>query len=158
MVQFLAFGAVLAGGITLVLWLAVGWFVPTFFGTAYDDATRIVRILLIAAFMLAIQRMLNDCFRGMGFPGIGSIGELSSWTTLIITLPIGTWQWGLTGVAWAIVAASAVSLVSAVALYWRRLKASDLECGAETVPRQSDVSIRERAHLKLESREPKVSA
>jgi O-antigen/teichoic acid export membrane protein len=96
--------------IALALEPIAGWLVTFFFGAAFEDAIPITRILLIGAPFLAARRVLTDASRGAGLPGMGSVSELASWAVLVPAVVVGASLAGLTGVAWALVFSSAVSL------------------------------------------------
>jgi O-antigen/teichoic acid export membrane protein len=89
--------------------------VPFFFGGEFHGAVQLVRILLVAALLTALRRVLTEGARGLGKPGTGSVGELVAWIALLPALAVFGAAWGATGVALAMVASSVAGLV-AVAL------------------------------------------
>jgi O-antigen/teichoic acid export membrane protein len=92
--------------------LAAGWVVPFFFGDDFDQAVSLVRILVVAAFLSAVRRVLSEGARGLGKPGIGSLGELVAWVALLPALAVFATIWGVTGVAFAMVASSIAGLIA----------------------------------------------
>jgi O-antigen/teichoic acid export membrane protein len=90
--------------------VAAGWLVPFFFGHAFEDAVPIVRIVLISSFLIAMRRILSDGARGLGLPGLGTVGEVVSLVALAPALAIFLPLWGTEGVAFALVIAGLVSL------------------------------------------------
>jgi O-antigen/teichoic acid export membrane protein len=101
---------VLTGAVVIVLELTAGWLVPLFFGSAFEAAVPITRILLISSFFYGARRVLADAMSGAGRPGLGSVAELSSWIALLPLMAVLTPLWGVEGVAAALAISSAVSL------------------------------------------------
>jgi O-antigen/teichoic acid export membrane protein/O-antigen ligase len=102
-------GACLA--IVVPLELASGWLVTFFFGEAFEDSTSLVRILLLASLLVAARRVLADGARGLGMPALGTVAEVVSLVTLVPALVVFIDLWGAEGVAWALVAGGATSLL-----------------------------------------------
>jgi O-antigen/teichoic acid export membrane protein len=114
--RFLWFSVALSGAAVIVLELTAGWLVPLFFGSAFDGAVVLTRILLIGAFFEGARHILNNTTSGLGRPGLGSIAEVSSWVVLIPALAILLPAWDATGVATATTIASATSFLVLVLL------------------------------------------
>jgi O-antigen/teichoic acid export membrane protein len=108
--SFFVVTIVLTGAVVLVLELTAGWLVPFFFGSDFEEAVPITRILLVSAFFYGARRVLTDAVSGAGRPGLGSVAELSSWVVLLPALALLTPLWGLEGVAAALAVSSAASL------------------------------------------------
>ena len=102
--------------------LTAGWLVPLFFGSDFEGAVPVMRILLIGAFFYSIRRVLADGAKGLGFPGLGSIAELGSWISLVPLLAILMPRFGLEGAGAASTISSAFSLVI---LVWALLRTRD---------------------------------
>jgi O-antigen/teichoic acid export membrane protein len=98
-----------------------GWLVPLVFGHQFRGAIPITRILLVSAFFLAGRRVLSDGLRGAGFPGLGSVAEISTWFVLVPLLPLFVTLGGAQGVAFALVIASSFALLLLMVLGHRRL-------------------------------------
>src|SRR6185369_9109730 len=62
--------------------------VEIFFGSQFDAATPIARILLVATLFMCARRVLTDGVNGLGRPGLGTIAEISSWVLLIPTIAV----------------------------------------------------------------------
>jgi O-antigen/teichoic acid export membrane protein len=107
-------------GIALVLELAVGWVVPFVFGSDFDSAVSIARILIPGGVLLCGRRMLSDGVRGAGFPGLGTIAEVASWAWLVPGLFLFVHLWGDEGAAWAATSSYAFSLAVLLLLIFRR--------------------------------------
>jgi O-antigen/teichoic acid export membrane protein len=90
--------------------------IPFFFGQEFEDAVPVARILLAGAVILGGRRVLADGARGMGYPGAGSIAEISSWAALLPALVVFVPAFGINGVSLALVTAWFVALVALVAL------------------------------------------
>jgi O-antigen/teichoic acid export membrane protein len=112
--RFSVFAAVLCGAIVLLLEALVGALVPLLFGSEFIGAVSIARVLLLAALLISVRRVLADAARGAGYTGAGSVAEVASWVALGASLPLLTPLWGPEGVAASLVLSSLVS----VALLW----------------------------------------
>jgi O-antigen/teichoic acid export membrane protein len=86
--------------------------VPFCFGDEFHGAVPLVRILVVAAALTAIRRVLTEGLRGQGAPGIGSIAELIAWAVLAPTLAIFDALWEAQGVAIAMVITALAGLVA----------------------------------------------
>jgi O-antigen/teichoic acid export membrane protein len=128
----------LALGLAVIapLELLSGWLVPLLFGHQFRGAIPITRILLVSAFFLAGRRVLSDGLRGAGFPGLGSVAEISTWFVLVPLLPLFVTLGGTQGVALALVIASGFALLLLMVLAHRRLGG-----GPDTVAWQPHSSI-----------------
>lgn len=113
--RFFALGVAICGVAFGSIELAAGWLVPFFFGEEFAEAIPITRILLVAALFLALRRVLMELARGAGKPGIGTIAEIAAWITLLPALAVLMPNWGLPGVAWAVVISSCVSVCVVIA-------------------------------------------
>ena len=114
--RYLVFSVVLTGAVVLVLEILAGWLVPFFFGSEFEDAVLITRILLLGTFFWGVRRVLTDITSGSGRPGLGSLAELVSWLAIIPALAVLMPLWGVEGVAAAMVISSAASLVALMLL------------------------------------------
>ena len=114
--RYLVFSVVLTGAVVLVLEILAGWLVPFFFGSEFEDAVLITRILLLGTFFWGVRRVLTDITSGSGRPGLGSLAELVSWLVIIPALAVLMPLWGVEGVAAAMVISSAASLVALMLL------------------------------------------
>jgi O-antigen/teichoic acid export membrane protein len=107
--RYVLAGGVVCGTIVAGLEALSSFLIPFFFGAEFDAAIGIVRILLLAAFFMSVKRILNDCARGLGRPDLGLRAELISWIPLVpgfVLAPSGD------GVAWTLVASSALGAIS----------------------------------------------
>jgi O-antigen/teichoic acid export membrane protein len=88
--------------------------VTTLFGDSFASAASVLRILLISSVLVAAQRVLIDCARGLNRPTIGSVSEVALLATLIPLAALLVPLAGVKGMAWAVVAAAFVGLAIAV--------------------------------------------
>jgi O-antigen/teichoic acid export membrane protein len=99
--RFMVLGVVLCGLTAAIIEVALPWLVPALFGRSFAPAIGIARVLLLSAVLVSVRRLLSDCARGAGFPGIGSASEIVALGLFPpAALLIGG---GATGVAWALV-------------------------------------------------------
>jgi O-antigen/teichoic acid export membrane protein len=95
----------------ILLWIGAPLLVELFFGPSFDRSATISRILLVATALYCARRVLSDSARGAGYPTIGSVAEVASFTSVLplfaITIPL----WGLDGVAWSLIGSSTIALV-----------------------------------------------
>ncbi len=119
--RYFWFNLALGLAVIVPLELLSGWLVPLLFGQQFRGAVPITHILLVSAFFLAGRRVLSDCLRGAGFPGLGSVAEIASWLVLAPLLPLFVTLGGARGVAFALVIASGFALLLLMLLAHRRL-------------------------------------
>ncbi|MBA3717018.1 MAG: oligosaccharide flippase family protein [Actinobacteria bacterium] len=117
--QFFWLAAGASALVVLGLELGVARLVPLFFGSEFDGAVALTRILLVGALFLSARRVLTDGAQGLGRPGLGTIAELSSWIFLLPALGIFTPLWHARGVALALAVSAALSFVVLLALLVR---------------------------------------
>jgi O-antigen/teichoic acid export membrane protein len=101
------------------LWVAAPTLARFLFGPEFSEAGYISRILLGATFLFCARRVLADAAQGAGYPGIGSIAELSSFATAIPLFAVFVPLWGVDGVAYALVLSSAIALAVLIIGLWR---------------------------------------
>lgn len=109
---------VLAGAIVLTLILTVQLLIPFFFGDQYRAAIPVARILLVAAFFLAMRRVVGEALRGADLPMPATAAEAISWVVFVAAAVPLTISYGTEGAAVAMAlsaAASALYLSSSVA-------------------------------------------
>jgi O-antigen/teichoic acid export membrane protein len=129
--RFMGLGIGLCGLAAAVIELALPWLVPTLFGRSFAAAIGIARILLISALLVSIRRLLADCARGAGLPGIGSAAEIAALG--LFPLAVVVVGGGAKGVAWALVVSGALALAVVVPRLARAL-AGRLPQPAEAEP------------------------
>ena len=103
--------------ITLVLLVLMGALVSGLFGSEYGQATTPARLLLLGGFAYAIRRVIGDCLRGVGRPGLTSMVEFGSWPLLVGGAAIGTAAGGLTGVSVGLLIAQVIALAAVLAAW-----------------------------------------
>jgi O-antigen/teichoic acid export membrane protein len=110
--RFALLAAVVSLVIVATLEISAGWLVPFLFGSEFEGAVPLVRILIVAASLTAVRRVLTEGARGRGEPGIGSIAELIAWVVLLPALAVFGALWGANGVAFAMVVSSVAGLAA----------------------------------------------
>ena len=82
-----------------------------FFGPEFESAQSITRLLLAAALLLAIRRILGEVLKGAGNPAASSIAEGVSLVVVILTMPVLTRYLGLLGAGVALSSSAAISMI-----------------------------------------------
>ena len=111
---FLGFG--LSALVVAVLELMVGDLISLFFGEDFTEATSIAQILLLASLFVAGRRVLTDGVNGLGYPGYGTVAEVTSWILLLPGLAILLPWFGAEGVALALAISWGASLLLLILL------------------------------------------
>lgn len=68
---------------TLVLIALVPFLIPLFFGDEFHDSIVLAQILTAGAFFMSCRHILAELVRGMGYPSISSISEVSMYPWLL---------------------------------------------------------------------------
>ena len=113
---FFFLGLGLSALVVAVLELMVGDLISVFFGEDFTDATAIAQILLLASLFVAGRRVLTDGVNGLGYPGYGTIAEVTSWILLLPGLAILLPWFGAEGVALALAISWGASLLLLILL------------------------------------------
>ena len=111
--KYFLVGAAVSAVVVAGLALVVGKLTGLFYGSEYVVAVPIAQILLIGTFFSAVRRVLTDGMRGLGYPGLGTIAEISCWVVLVPAVAL-LLPHGATGVALALTIAWAASLGVAI--------------------------------------------
>lgn len=101
----------LCGTAVALLAVAAPWLTRVFFGAEFSEAGELARLLLVAALLQALRRVMSDAARGAGYPRLGSVAEVGSWLIFVPAAILLSAAAGLTGFGYAVVIASAVGLV-----------------------------------------------
>jgi O-antigen/teichoic acid export membrane protein len=124
--RYLWLAVVICTPVILALELTVGRLLPFLFGSAFEEAIPMSRILLVGALFLSLRRVLTDGARGLGRPTIGTIAEVASWVVLLPAVVVAAAAGDATDMAMAVTASAFVSLVViVVGLTTRRSLAED---------------------------------
>ncbi|MGE0057178.1 MAG: oligosaccharide flippase family protein [Dehalococcoidia bacterium] len=118
---FFAVTMALCGLMVLGLELIVGRLIPLFFGQEFAGAISVARILLVGTLFVSGRRILSDCARGAGLPGLSSVAELVSWVALVPAIAVLMPLWGVDGIALALTLASATAFITLLVLTLRAL-------------------------------------
>lgn len=139
--RFVWLATALSGAVVAVLILAAGELVPLLFGSDFEEAVTLTRILLIGAVFTGARRVLTDSVSGSGRPGLGSAVELVSWIVLVPLVLILTPIWEAEGVAAALTISSAISFGVLVLLVHRSDESRDRDETAEARILAEQVSV-----------------
>ena len=113
--RFFFLGLTLSGLVVVALELMAGELISLLFGEDFTEATTIAQILLLASLFMAGRRVLTDGVNGLGYPGYGTIAEVTSWILLLPGLAILLPMFGAEGVALALAVSWGASLLLLVA-------------------------------------------
>jgi O-antigen/teichoic acid export membrane protein len=114
--------AALALLIAVILELNLSWLIHVMFGSSFDDAIPLARILVVGAALWGLGLSLSGLLVGLGNPARASFADGVGFVVLGVGLiPLVQW-WGSPGAAIAVVAGSAAATI---------LKASLLARGRE---------------------------
>jgi O-antigen/teichoic acid export membrane protein len=105
------FALIVSAVIVALLEVTAGAIVPLFFGGAFRGAVPIVRIILVSALFLSLSRVLMEGARGLGYPALGTVGELTTLVALAPAIAVLGATGSVTGIALAFAIASAASLI-----------------------------------------------
>ncbi|MGA7436107.1 MAG: oligosaccharide flippase family protein [Solirubrobacterales bacterium] len=109
------------------LFLLLPYLLPLLFGNDFKEAVGLGQILLIAAFFLALHRLLTELARGLGHPGYGSITEIVNVAVFALAVLILATPATTNGIAESVVAGGIASSSLLLFLLFRlRLKQRDL--------------------------------
>jgi O-antigen/teichoic acid export membrane protein/O-antigen ligase len=114
--RFFFLGLALSALVVGALELMAGELIALFFGEEFTEATTIAQILLLASLFMAGRRVLTDGVNGLGYPGYGTIAEVTSWILLLPGLAILLPWFGAEGVALALAISWGASLLLLVIL------------------------------------------
>jgi O-antigen/teichoic acid export membrane protein/O-antigen ligase len=106
-------GAAVSGLMAAALALVAPLLIGFFFGNEFVAAVPVAQVLLIGSFFVAARRLLADGMRGLGYPGLGTIAEISCWIVLVPAVAV-LLPHGAMGVALALTIAWAVSFALAI--------------------------------------------
>jgi O-antigen/teichoic acid export membrane protein/O-antigen ligase len=109
--RFFFLGLALSALVVGILELMAGEIIALFFGEEFTEATAIAQILLLASLFMAGRRVLTDGVNGLGYPGYGTIAEVTSWILLLPGLAILLPWFGAEGVALALAVSWGASLL-----------------------------------------------
>lgn len=128
------------GGLVALLEVAAPWLTRAFFGAEFAAAGELARILLAAALLQSLRRVISDAARGAGYPRLGSVAEVGSWLVFVPAAFLWSNAAGLTGFGYAVVVGSAggLILVSVGLLLAHRSRAASAalaQAGAGTLDR-----------------------
>lgn len=122
----------------LLLWWQAEPLTELLFGTAFAPSAEITRIMLLATVFFCARRLLSDLARAAGWPGVGSVAEVVAVAAAVPMLAVLVPALELEGVAWTMVAASALALCTLLVLLLWMIRAG--EPAAWSQSRRADIS------------------
>ena len=114
--------ACISGAAVLMLGAVASVIVPWLFGESFRPAISVMRIMLAAAFLLSLRRIVGDLLRGFGSPTPSSIAEVAAIVVFIVLVIPLTRSWGADGAALTYTAAALVSTVFVAIAYVLRVR------------------------------------
>lgn len=118
-------GSSLVVAVVVALLAVVPFILPVLYGSEFEDSVPLAETLLVATVFLGVRRLIGEVGRGLGYPSIGSIGEIASILILALSLvAISGGSPGAQDVAWSVVIASLASLLVVSALLLSAKRAS----------------------------------
>ena len=122
---YLVTGFLLVGAIVTVIELLLPSLIQALFGAVFQPGLAASRLLVVAAGVLGLRRLVTDLVRGLGRPGAESIAEIASWPVLVaggvFVISSGPSSYGIELVAATMLAASSLSLLVALGYLARAL-------------------------------------
>lgn len=109
----------LASATVLTLFVLLPFLLPLMFGDDFKEAVGLGQILLIAAFFLALHRILTEIARGLGHPGYGSITEVVNVAVFALGVLILATPATTTAIAESVVAGGLASSALLLCLLFR---------------------------------------
>jgi O-antigen/teichoic acid export membrane protein len=109
--KFFLLAVAACGLLVAALEATVGWLVPFFFDEEFADSVGLARVLLIAALLISVRRVLADGARGLGLPGLGTLAEVVGWVFVFPALAVLVPAFDELGAALAVTAAAALGLI-----------------------------------------------
>jgi O-antigen/teichoic acid export membrane protein len=109
----------LTAGLIAPLWLAAGFVIPAFYGSAFEPAVLPARIILLGLVLEGVGGVITGFLYGVGRPGLNSwamaVGLVGTLLLDLLLIP----PFGATGAASASAVAYLASALALVWFYWR---------------------------------------
>jgi O-antigen/teichoic acid export membrane protein len=109
----------LTAGLIAPLWLAAGFVIPAFYGSAFEPAVLPARIILLGLVLEGVGGVITGFLYGVGRPGLNSwamaVGLVGTLSLDLLLIP----PFGATGAASASAVAYLASALALVWFYWR---------------------------------------
>jgi O-antigen/teichoic acid export membrane protein len=113
----------LTAGLIAPLWLAAGFVIPAFYGSAFEPAVLPARIILLGLVLEGVGGVITGFLYGVGRPGLNSwamaVGLVGTVSLDLLLIP----PFGATGAASASAVAYLASAFALVWFYWRLSRA-----------------------------------
>lgn len=108
--SYVLLAVLVAASVAASLEAVVARLIPTLFGSDFAAATSTTRILLVAALLLAVRRVLTDVSQALGRPGAGSIAEVIYLAVAVPLVAAGAHRYGIEGAALGVGVGAGASL------------------------------------------------
>ena len=109
----------LTAGLIAPLWIAAGFVIPAFYGSAFEPAVLPARIILLGLVLEGVGGVITGFLYGVGRPGLNSwamaVGLVGTLLLDLLLIP----PFGATGAASASAVAYLASALALVWFYWR---------------------------------------
>jgi O-antigen/teichoic acid export membrane protein len=66
-----------------------------------DEAYQVLKVLAVGSIFMSVSQVSSNALRGIGYPGLASVGEVISAAALLMLVTL-LWNQGLIGVAWSV--------------------------------------------------------
>jgi O-antigen/teichoic acid export membrane protein len=111
-----AYGLLCCGVTVLAIELATAPMIPLFFGSAFEPAIPLTRILVLASLFFALRKILVDCARGLERPELGLYSELTGLLAFAALSAVLALPYAETGIAYAVLGAAVTGLASLIVM------------------------------------------
>jgi PST family polysaccharide transporter len=109
----------LMNGVVVFTLIALMPILITFlFGKAFYESIPIARLLLLGAYFESLRRILVEGIKGMGKPEVSTWAELSMYPLFAVLAPILIRNFGLNGLATAVISCYFLSFLVASVFFW----------------------------------------
>jgi len=128
----------LTAGLIAPLWLAAGFVIPAFYGSAFEPAVLPARIILLGLVLEGVGGVITGFLYGVGRPGLNSwamaVGLVGTLSLDLLLIP----PFGATGAASASAVAYLASALALVWFYWRLPRARSAPAWEDRLVEASD--------------------
>ena len=111
--------ALVTASAAALLWIACGFAIPAFYGSAFDGAVTPARIILIGLVLDGVASVITAFFYGVGRPGLNSSAVAGGLVATVVLDVLLIPSFGATGAAVASAVAYTLSTLFLLALFWR---------------------------------------
>lgn len=117
--------ALLSSGCLVPLWLAAGFVIPEFYGSAFDSAVGPTRIILFGLALDGVAGVVSGFLYGVGRPGLNSLAMGAGLAVTVVLDLILIPPFGAIGAATASAVAYTTTALALLWFFWRVERAAD---------------------------------